>query len=287
MTLVGGPVTLPNFLIIGAMKSGTTSLYNYLRQHPRVFMPDYKEPEFFVAEKTWGRGTKWYASLFAGAEDELAIGEASTSYTKYTEFPGVPERIKLVLPEVRLIYILRDPIARIQSMYEHMVLTGQERRPIDAAVLNDARYLGPSMYAANIRLYLAHFPRERLHVMLADNLRADPLGAIGGVTSFLGLPPAASFAPSARADLQTNERRADRRVKTLLRKSPEAYLVYERLPATVRETLRKLTSQASPTRRPQLGAEAEQELRALLRPDAEELRALLGGDFGGWGLLGQ
>src|SRR5215210_7255111 len=108
---------LPDFLVIGAMKAGTTTLYNHLRGHPDIFMTSYKEPEFFVAEKTWGRGTAWYQRLFADAPDAARLGEASTSYSKCTEFTGVPERIHSLIPDVQLLYVLRHPIARIESMY--------------------------------------------------------------------------------------------------------------------------------------------------------------------------
>src|SRR3954463_6324498 len=84
---------LPNFLIIGAMKGGTTSLYHYLRPHPEVFMPVTKELHFFVAEKNLLLGPGWYERRFRGAGDAIAVGEASTDYTKYPLYQGVPERI--------------------------------------------------------------------------------------------------------------------------------------------------------------------------------------------------
>src|SRR5204863_2222453 len=84
---------LPNFLIIGAQKSGTTSLYRYLQMHPDVFMPRNKEPDFFVAERNWPMGLDWYEAHFAAARDAIAIGEASTTYTMYPHYAGVPERV--------------------------------------------------------------------------------------------------------------------------------------------------------------------------------------------------
>ena len=137
---------LPNFIVIGAMKSGTTSLFHYLQAHPQVFMSPLKEVEFFVEEKNWRRGMDWYRAQFAGASPgALAIGEASTAYTKYPEYPGVPERIASSLPDARLIYILRDPIERIRSHYQHRVLSGAEREPLERAVLNDERYMNLSL----------------------------------------------------------------------------------------------------------------------------------------------
>ena len=116
---------LPSFLVIGAMKAGTTSLYHYLHAHPQVFMPSIKELDFFVAGGNWGRGLHWYQKQFAGAgPGAVAVGEASTMYTKYPSVDGVPERIAAHLPEVRLVYVVRDPIDRIRSHYRHRVAVG-------------------------------------------------------------------------------------------------------------------------------------------------------------------
>ena len=96
----GQPSTprLPNFLVIGAMKAGTTSLYHYLRDHPQVFMPDTKEVNFFNPLRNWRHGVSWYEEQFRAAPAEaLAVGEASTSYTKYPWVKDVPERITSVL----------------------------------------------------------------------------------------------------------------------------------------------------------------------------------------------
>jgi hypothetical protein len=275
---------LPNFLIIGAMKSGSTTLYNHLRDHPRAFLTSYKEPEFFVAEKTWSRGLAWYEGLFADAGDALAVGEASTAYTKFTEFRGVPARISSVVPDARLIYILRQPIERIRSMYEHMVLTGRERRPIDEAVVNDSMYIGPSLYAANIRRYLDYFPLEQLHVVLTDDLEQDLVGTMSRVTDFLSLPPEETFVPVPRTDLKTSERRPDRRLKTWLRDSPTAYRAFEVLPGSVRKGLRAVTSRPPSGNRPQLGADAERRLLERLEPDLADLGDILGPRFATWGL---
>jgi hypothetical protein len=103
--------TLPTFIVIGAMKAGTTSLYHYLREHPQIFMPKAKELDFFAVETTWRRGIDWYAEQFAGAGgDEIARGEASTAYSKYPHYPNVPERIARAIPGCQLIYVVRLPL---------------------------------------------------------------------------------------------------------------------------------------------------------------------------------
>jgi hypothetical protein len=141
-------VTLPNFLVIEAMKAGTVSLHNYLAEHPDVFVGDgatFGEPHFFVAEQNWPRGRGWYESLLDGADGTAAIGEGSPGSTWAHVYRGVPERIAQLIPQARLIYLVRDPVARMQSMYMHQVSAGRERRRVEAALL-DERYLWPSRY---------------------------------------------------------------------------------------------------------------------------------------------
>ena len=109
-----------------------------------------KELDFFVEEKMWGRGFDWYRDQFAGADDAVAIGEASPSYTCFPHFGGVPERIASVMPDVRMIYIVRDPIERMRSAYRHGLSAGIEKRPIGdacACLGNDRCWGTPSRYS--------------------------------------------------------------------------------------------------------------------------------------------
>ena len=114
-------MTLPTFVVIGAMKAGTVSLCRYLDDHPAVFLGrggTFGEPNYFVAEQNWPRGRDWYESLFDGADGAdkaAAIGECSPSYSWAHAFRGVPERMAQVVPQARLIYVVRDPIARMAT----------------------------------------------------------------------------------------------------------------------------------------------------------------------------
>jgi hypothetical protein len=181
---------LPNFLIIGAMKSGTSSLYHYLRSHPQVFMPRIKELNFFQQDSKWRRGVGWYAKQFRNAgPNALAVGEASPGYTRYPHFPGVPERIAAHLPDVRLIYVVRDPIERIRSHYQHSVIGERETNPVSRAVLENPVYLDVSRYAYQIEQYLPHVSRDRLLVITSESLRSDRLATIRQVYDFLEVEP--------------------------------------------------------------------------------------------------
>src|SRR4051794_1541363 len=155
---------LPNFLVIGAPKAGTTSLYHYLATHPQVFVSDPKELRFFIEEINWRKGLGWYESQFAGADGAVARGELTPEYALHPVYGGVPERIASVLPDARLVYLVRDPIERMRSQYRHRVLDRLEARPIADAFRADPQYLDGSRYAFQIEQYLPWFDRERLLV---------------------------------------------------------------------------------------------------------------------------
>jgi hypothetical protein len=180
---------LPNFIVIGAMKAGTTSLYQYLKGHDQVFMPAIKELDFFVAESNWCRGIGWYRRQFNTAGDAQARGEASTLYTQYPTHRGVPERMARVLPGVRLVYVVRDPVERMRSHYEHLVITGAEKSPPEVALLENPVYLDCSKYAMQLQRYLDHFPREQILIVTSEALKFDRRATIERVYDFLGVDP--------------------------------------------------------------------------------------------------
>ncbi len=170
------------------------SLCHYLDEHPDVFLARggrFGEPNFFVTEHNWPRGRDWYESLFDGAGSAAALGECSPSYTMAPLFGGVPERMAQVIPKARLVYLVRDPIARMQSMYMHQVSAGRERRRPEAALLDD-RYLAPSQYGFQLAGFLDHFDRSQVLVIASEVLRDRPREALSAVFDHLAVDPAAS-----------------------------------------------------------------------------------------------
>ena len=186
-------MTLPTFVVIGAMKAGTVSLCHYLQDHPSVFLAHggkFGEPHYFVAERNWSRGRGWYESLFDDGSGAAAIGECSPCYTWAHVYPGVPERMAQVIPEARLVYVVRDPIARMQSMYMHQVSAGRERRRPEVALLDD-RYLWPSRYGFQLAAFLDHFDRGQVLVIASEVLRDRPCEVLNAVFDHLAVDPAA------------------------------------------------------------------------------------------------
>ena len=185
-------MSLPNFFIIGAQKAGTSTLHRLLQQHPQAFMCAPKEPHFFSADQ--GRGLDWYRSLFSAAGDAVAVGEASTTYAMYPHYDNVVDRLTAAVGEPRLIYIVREPIARMRSAYLHALAGGTETRPIAAALAGDPRYLLTSSYALQLEQWLPHVPRDRILLLSLEQLADDPEVVMSRLFGFLGLD--ASWRPA-------------------------------------------------------------------------------------------
>jgi hypothetical protein len=283
---------LPNFLIIGAMKAGTTSLYHYLRAHPQIFMPGIKELDFFAEEGNWRRGLGWYAKQFrAAGPTTLAVGEASTVYTKHPNYQGVPERIAAHLPDVRLIYVVRDPIERIRSHYQHRVAVGAEKNPVGRAVLENPTYLNFSRYALQIEQYLPHVPRERILVITSESLRDDRSATITRVYGFLGV--AADFVPPTldREYYRTDGRPVYPPAIWALRRTAKRWIPGVKRAKELVDSIgvrrrRQVSPDPEPGRsdRPTIPEPVRRTLERELRDDVRRLRDYLPPGFDGWGL---
>lgn len=281
---------LPNFLIIGARKAGTTSLYQYLRDHSQVFMSHKKELNFFEAEFNGSRGLRWYEQHFEGAGDAIAVGEASPSYTRYPYSRGVPARIAEVLPEARLIYLVRHPLERMTSSYLQNTRAGRGREPsIEKALLTNPRYVDVSRYAMQIEQYLPYFPRERLLIVKSEDLRDARGPTMERVFGFLGVDR--TWVPgnleeeynTTRSKKTRAVRPAARAISRTLRLVPGYKALASAAPPGLKEAKRRVaTRDIDPTITIPDGV--RQELEERLRPDVQRLRTYMGDEFDGWGI---
>ena len=197
---------LPDFLMIGATKAGTTSLHAYLRAHPDVFLHPRKEMRFFTTEHHWERGADWYAAQFAEGGDAPAVGEASNAYTRHPAYPGVPARAASVLPDARFVYLTREPFARLESHYRWRLSTGYEWRPPAEAFRADPSYIAASLYGLQLAEWRRHYGAERLLVVQCERLFAAPRPHLEEICGFLGV----GFDPRLpfRRENSTQDRRA-------------------------------------------------------------------------------
>ena len=178
---------LPNFLIIGAARCGTTSLYHHIRKHPDIFMPANKEPLFFTenGRGMWKLGVHWYENLFVGWNGETAVGEASTGYSKAPILGDVAEKIHRVIPDVRLIYILRDPVAQIVSHYRWIAYHQGAIRSLDTMIMDSDFLVDVASYAFQLKQYLQFFSCDKILVMQFERYIAHPVSCAKQVFSFL------------------------------------------------------------------------------------------------------
>ncbi len=270
---------LPNFLVIGAAKAGTTSIYHYLRANPQVFMPETKELNFFVGNDEWPKGTSWYERHFDAAGDAVAVGEASPNYSKYPLFPGVPERVAKLLPDVRLVYLVRHPIERFRSGYLDEVRRGRQRNPIETTLDSNPGYLAASKYAMQIEQYLEYFSRDQLLVVTSEDLRRNRAATMRVVHEFLGVD---DVAPATLTDEfnRTEGKRMLRPLARRLRHLPGARAGARLVPGVSRW----LGTRPLDPERAEISPAFERQLRDLLRDDVRRLRSYLGEEFDGWGI---
>jgi hypothetical protein len=210
-------LVLPNFLVVGAAKSGTTAIYHYLRQHPEIFMPRIKEPQYFINHEynlNYRGGInnyEAYLDLFKEADGKKAIGEASTPYLFWEESPKL---IKNTLGMVRIIIILRNPAVRAFSLYVWMAREGfEDAKTFDEALERESKrchdinfwYYNPEYapdyfyfltgkYYEQVKRYLDLFGREFVRVYLYEDFAKDPLGICSDIFDFLGVDR--TFQPS-------------------------------------------------------------------------------------------
>lgn len=275
-------MTLPNFLVIGAPKAGTTSLHLHLRAHPQVFMPELKEPRFFGYE---GEGERLkfpirtlaeYEALFEAVAGETAIGEATPHYLVY---PGAARRIRELIPEARLIASLRDPVERSYSVYQ-MNLRNRgvnEGVPFVEAIRRDGNLR--ETYGDMLARYFALFPAEQIKVILLEDLETAPQATIRDLYGFLGVDP--DFVPPDL--LKVANPGGEPRSKLLhgllsdprLRQFSRAFLprgLVERL-----RTLRSRNLEKQP-----LGAAERQAAIGFFRDDILRTQELIGRDLSAW-----
>jgi hypothetical protein len=272
---------LPNFLIVGAAKCGTTSLYEYLRQHPDVYMSPLKEPRYFPSFGVLQgdpvvRDRAEYEQLFDGAKTERAIGEASP---QYLHAPEAAERIAAELPDARIIVSLRNPADRAYSSYLSRVGRGVERRPVQDALQPGNYYFDASLYGDALARYFAVFGRSRVKVLLFDDFARDTAAALRDLCAFLDIAANVAIDTDARHNVGFVPKWAAVDRIVLHAATAAAGL----LPMSMRGTglafrLRRLWLR----RPPPLPTELRVSLLRAFEPDIGRTGKLIGRDLSGW-----
>jgi hypothetical protein len=278
---------MPNLIIIGGLKCGTTSIHHYLGLHPEIQMSKPKELNFFVAELNWDLGLDWYASRF---DDRFKVrGESSPHYTNLPRYEGVAERIRTHCPDARLIYMVRDPIKRILSHWMHATGAGYETRDMIEVLSDpDTQYVNRSRYWTQLQPYLEHFDRSQIEVITQEELQADRDGTMRKAFAYAGV------------DENFTSEQFDREWEKSAAKSSDKYQFmekliklpgfrsfdrnFDRLPERMRWLVEKVVHDpekpAAP--KPVLPDDLRETLRGRFVEEVPELQTFVGHEFVGW-----
>lgn len=286
----------PNLFIVGAMKSGTRSLHAYLAEHPEIFMARPGEPTHFAKgdelramwprmyrEGYWASESK-YLELFLHAGDARVIGESSTNYAKLPWITGVPQRIHAFEPSAKIIYIMREPVARTISHYWHAVEVEGETRPLERAVRENSVYTDVSYYALQIRPYLEVFGRDAVRILTIEEIDKDPSAEYSALLEWLNVNSA--FVPnnldrryhmSAATVWQSRNSRITRYLSRIEIPDAVRCLMPPTLQYYTKRIVKRLVDRSGTDIRV-----ASEYLRAHFEPQVQELEVLLGRSFPEW-----
>jgi hypothetical protein len=305
-------VTMPNFFIVGAQKAGTTSLYQYLNQHPQVYMSPIKEPFFFDHEMDSKGGVVRrefeghrqpprftnigeYGALFDGVRDEKAIGEATPLYI-YA--PGTAERIERFVPGAKSIALLRNPADRAYSAFLYALRMGVEPLTDFAQALREEpfrirnrwhyvfHYRSRGLYYQQLKRYYDVFGRERLGVWLYEDMREDPAGVAQSVFRFLEVDD--TFAPDTSSKYNPAGVPASRAARAAMRATNRAvWVLRTALPPTsgivpLAFEMRRAVQSRVLTEPPPIDPELREELVEGYKEDILRLQELIGRDLSIW-----
>jgi len=286
---------LPNFIIVGAPKAGTTSLYHYLSEHPQVFMSEPKEVNFFSRAEIEDQGLYYqdfkakdlndYEKLFEGGVGKKAIGEGSVSYLFY---PETPQKIKDILPDVKTIILLRDPLSRgyshylmdfrlglVDLTYDEIAFKKVKHKKMD---LYYQQYVELGLYYEQVKRYFDIFGKNQVKIYLQEDLRNDPDSLIDNLYDYLEIDK--TFTPNT-----DQEHNAFSMPKNgLIQKLYGSYMLRSTLskifPNKLKEML--LNTFFERAKKPELNPKTKEYLLSLYKPNIEKLETLLDANLSGW-----
>jgi hypothetical protein len=278
---------MPNLIIIGGLKCGTTSIHHYLGLHPEIRMSKPKELNFFVEELNWDLGLDWYASRF---DNRVAVrGESSPHYTNLPRFQGVAERIHEHCPNARLIYMVRDPIKRILSHWVHATGAGYETREMVATLSEpDSSYINRSLYWMQLQPYLEHFDRTQIEIFTQEELQREREATMRKAFAFAGVDDGFRSEKFDREWEKSAAKQGDKyQLMEKLIKLPGLRSFdrnFDRLPESMRWIVEKVVHdpEKPPAAKPQLPDQLFETLRGRFSEDVAALQRFSEREFAGW-----
>lgn len=279
--------TLPNFLIIGAAKSGTTTLHAMLRKHPDIFLPEEKDFKFFDDDENYQKGNEWYLNYFKKTQGQKVIGEANSEYLFSKK---AAQRIREDLGEdVKLIAIIRNPIDRSFSEYLHQKRYNVAHHSFDKYIEPESdlfdTIIGRSQYSKHIQNYWSIFPKENIKIVVLEELKKNPQGELNKIYDFLGVS-------SIQIEQLTQANKAyTPKYKWLndivlqpniLRKFFKLLIPSFSVRQKIRETLQKLNKNTNSSKPVLSDSQRELLRKKYFDKEKQELKAMLNENFKSW-----
>lgn len=261
-------------LIIGAMKCGTTSLFHYLAEHPQISPSSKKEPFFFCDDRRFQRGLPWYQDLWQWQPEHRVALEASTGYTMFPRYSGVVKRMAQVEDaEFRFIYIMRNPLDRIQSQIQHELADGVLKDPVVTE-----EQIAFSQYAMQLDAFAETFGKDRLHLLLLEDLKQDPIPVLQNVCQFLSI--ASDYQFQGVFEMHNSREDPSSKLHPFVKKLyrvPVVNVLSRAIPAVIKDKLYRPLSNPQ-TFDVELSEQQRADIWVKLRPDLERLETDYGID---------
>ena len=279
-------MTLPNFLICGAPKAGTTALHHLLKQHPDIYMSREKETDFF--QHNYTNGLDWFEQFFSDHHGEKAIGEVSPGNMIH---PEAPKRIAEVIPDAQLIFMLRNPIQRAFSQYLYGIYLGMDNpNESFSEMIRDphhkwgARILELGMYYEQLQRFEQYFQRDRMLILLHEDFSNDPQKILSQIFEFVGVDP--SFKPEQKKHNATKYPKNMVVYRTLyaiwnpIKKTLGASYLARTTP--IRSMIRDFLYQKQNKGQPKLPRQDQEYLTTIYQESIQNLSAYIQRDLSSW-----
>lgn len=272
----------PNYIVIGSMKSATSTICAYLEDHPQAFMVERGEPNYFSLDENWAQGEAWYLEKFAAAQNVKVSGEGSNNYSNIACFPHSAERMAQFNPAMKIIYMVRDPIERIRSDYIQRRNDFGDKIPgslLEAARSAPEIFIDQSLYWKQISAYRAHFPDDQIFIGFMEDLSADRGAFLARLTDFLGID---RFQARRGHQNPSKDKRVPSPVIDRMKAMPLGSVISLMTPSPVKKLLKqRLLSR--PAAEVKITPDVYTYLADILREDSRQILAFCGKPAHFWG----
>ena len=269
---------LPNFMIIGAMKSATSTLHDQLALQPGIVMSDPKEPYFFSDDPIYAKGMDWYTSLFAHALPTDLCGESTTHYTKLPTYPLTVERIQKHVPDAKFIYIMRHPVDRLVSQYiHHWTMRETELSLQEMAADESGILINYSQYTTQLQPFFDTFGQDRVLPLFFDRLHTHPQAVLEQVCHFIGYNQQPTWQTAVTQQNKSSERMRVSPIRDMIVEAPVLRAIRKNLiPPSVRNRIKTLWTMRN---RPELAPAQREHLESIFDQDLAKLGQWLSVDL--------